>query len=109
TGSYRTRGTAHGHIPPRCVSTARVSCIGILTAMWRMRRSHREDCGVRGIRLRVRWAPGENGIGASECDVDGYGLRGGGALISAEDLERYETEMELSLFREYRDIVGRFS
>lgn len=29
--------------------------------------------------------------------------------MSAEDLERYETEMELSLYREYRDIVGQFS
>ena len=29
--------------------------------------------------------------------------------MSAEDLENYETEMELSLYREYRDIVGQFS
>ncbi|CAN5865469.1 MAG: DUF2469 domain-containing protein [Actinomycetota bacterium] len=29
--------------------------------------------------------------------------------MSAEDLERYETEMELSLYREYRDVVGMFS
>jgi hypothetical protein len=29
--------------------------------------------------------------------------------MSAEDLERYETEMELSLYKEYRDIVGHFS
>ena len=29
--------------------------------------------------------------------------------MSAEDLEKYETEMELSLYREYRDIVGQFS
>ena len=29
--------------------------------------------------------------------------------MSAEDLERYETEMELQLYREYRDIVGQFS
>ncbi|MDT5315723.1 MAG: hypothetical protein QOD90_3308, partial [Mycobacterium sp.] len=26
--------------------------------------------------------------------------------MSAEDLEKYETEMELSLYREYKDIVG---
>ncbi|MGI3783611.1 MAG: DUF2469 family protein, partial [Janthinobacterium lividum] len=25
--------------------------------------------------------------------------------MSAEDLERYETEMELQLYREYKDIV----
>ena len=29
--------------------------------------------------------------------------------MSAEDLENYETEMELSLYREYRDVVGLFS
>ena len=29
--------------------------------------------------------------------------------MSAEDLERYETEMELQLYREYRDVVGLFS
>ncbi|MCP2165398.1 DUF2469 domain-containing protein [Goodfellowiella coeruleoviolacea] len=29
--------------------------------------------------------------------------------MSAEDLEKYETEMELQLYREYRDIVGQFS
>src|SRR6266581_3993414 len=29
--------------------------------------------------------------------------------MSAEDLENYETEMELQLYREYKDIVGQFS
>lgn len=29
--------------------------------------------------------------------------------VSAEDLENYETEMELALYREYRDAVGLFS
>lgn len=28
--------------------------------------------------------------------------------MSAEDLEQYETEMELTLYREYRDVVGIF-
>jgi hypothetical protein len=28
--------------------------------------------------------------------------------MSAEDLEKYETEMELQLYREYRDIVSQF-
>ena len=28
--------------------------------------------------------------------------------VSAEDLEKYETEMELTLYREYRDVVGIF-
>ena len=29
--------------------------------------------------------------------------------VSAEDLENYETDMELALYREYRDAVGLFS
>ena len=29
--------------------------------------------------------------------------------MSAEDLEKYETEMELKLYREYRDVVGLFN
>ncbi|MGQ0844565.1 MAG: DUF2469 domain-containing protein [Sporichthyaceae bacterium] len=29
--------------------------------------------------------------------------------MSAEDLEKYETEMELSLYKEYRDVVGLFA
>jgi hypothetical protein len=32
----------------------------------------------------------------------------GSAAVSAEDLEKYETEMELQLYREYRDVVGLF-
>jgi hypothetical protein len=28
--------------------------------------------------------------------------------VSAEDLEKYETEMELQLYKEYRDVVGLF-
>jgi hypothetical protein len=30
-------------------------------------------------------------------------------VVSAEDLEKYETEMELTLYKEYRDIVSQFS
>jgi hypothetical protein len=29
--------------------------------------------------------------------------------VSAEDLEKYEAELELQLYREYRDVVGLFS
>jgi hypothetical protein len=29
--------------------------------------------------------------------------------MSAEDLERYETEIELSLYREYRDVLPMFA
>jgi Protein of unknown function (DUF2469) len=30
------------------------------------------------------------------------------AVVSAEDLERYETEIELQLYREYRDVLPMF-
>ena len=30
-------------------------------------------------------------------------------VLSSEDLEKYETEMELQLYREYRDVVGLFA
>jgi hypothetical protein len=33
----------------------------------------------------------------------------GADAVSAEDLEKYETEMELQLYREYRDVVRLFS
>src|SRR4029453_17251367 len=33
----------------------------------------------------------------------------GGGPMSAEDLEKYETDMELQLYREYRDIVRQFA
>ena len=29
--------------------------------------------------------------------------------MSTEDLERYESEMELTLYREYRDVLGLFT
>ena len=29
--------------------------------------------------------------------------------MSTEDLDRYETEVELALYREYRDVVGQFA
>ncbi|HET9256515.1 MAG TPA: DUF2469 family protein, partial [Pseudonocardiaceae bacterium] len=29
--------------------------------------------------------------------------------MSTEDLEKYETEMELSLYKEYRDVVSQFA
>jgi hypothetical protein len=29
--------------------------------------------------------------------------------VSAEDLEKYEAELELQLYREYRDVVGLFA
>ena len=41
--------------------------------------------------------------------VGHFGRRRTAEQMSAEDLEKYETEMELSLYREYKDIVGQFS
>jgi hypothetical protein len=32
-----------------------------------------------------------------------------GAAMSAEDLERYETEIELQLYKEYKDVLRMFS
>jgi ribosome biogenesis protein Nip4 len=37
------------------------------------------------------------------------GEREENGLMSAEDLEKYEAEMELQLYREYRDVVGLFT
>jgi len=37
------------------------------------------------------------------------GAMGHDGPVSAEDLENYETDMELALYREYRDVVGLFS
>ncbi len=42
-------------------------------------------------------------------DVVGGHVEKGRQGVSAEDLEKYETEMELSLYKEYRDVVGLFS
>jgi hypothetical protein len=33
----------------------------------------------------------------------------GSAHVSAEDLERYETEIELQLYKEYRDVLPMFT
>src|ERR1700759_1478437 len=49
------------------------------------------------------------------CRSRGYDQTGvfrfpcGAASMSTEDLEKYETEMELQLYREYRDIVRQFT
>jgi hypothetical protein len=32
-----------------------------------------------------------------------------GVAVSAEDLERYESELELQLFREYKDVVKTYT
>jgi hypothetical protein len=50
------------------------------------------ESGIRSCQRRLRWMANEGGHG-----------------MSAEDLEKYETDMELQLYREYRDIVRQFS
>src|SRR3712207_7919265 len=47
---------------------------------------------------------GAHGTGAQWGDRTAEGEH----AMSAEDLEKYETEMELKLYREYRDVVGLF-
>ena len=64
---------------------------------------HQSGDGARG-RLRTGAAR------RSWVREDGYRpTRRTAEAMSAEDLEKYETEMELSLYREYKDIVGQFS
>jgi hypothetical protein len=59
------------------------------------------DAGGGNAGRRVRRPAGrENVRGVTERRAD---------CMSAEDLEKYETEMELQLYREYRDVVGLFS
>lgn len=63
---------------------------------------------MAGSPLRTRRALGENG-GVASATSTNSACEEAGRFMSAEDLEKYETEMELSLYREYRDIVGQFS
>src|SRR5579875_89572 len=67
---------------------------------------------VRASLLRgVRWARGGRGTGRLDERAAGGHSRCaiGGVSMSAEDLEKYEAEMELQLYREYRDVVGLFT
>ena len=51
---------------------------------------------------------GPGGLGDQPGGCIG-GEREENGLMSAEDLEKYEAEMELQLYREYRDVVGLFT
>jgi hypothetical protein len=55
----------------------------------------------------VGWVPG--GSGVSQRAYTERNERQAAAPMSTEDLERYETEIELQLYREYRDVVPMFS
>src|SRR3954470_21523264 len=92
----------------RSASTARLRCTGAAggcrarsracSASRRICCSHPEHDGPSPTQART----------AAGRDTWHYG-EGGSRPVSAEDLEQYETEMELQLYREYRDIVGQFS
>ena len=58
---------------------------------------------VRG-QVVTRWLPW-----AGRAVAAGPAAMGHDGPVSAEDLENYETDMELALYREYRDVVGLFS
>ena len=50
------------------------------------------------------WPEGHN----EQSSAEPVSTRARGMSMSAEDLEKYETEMELTLYREYRDVVSIF-
>ena len=60
---------------------------------------------------QARLRPGSAGAGNADQRAAGERRQPaiGGVGMSAEDLEKYEAEMELQLYREYRDVVGLFS
>src|SRR5579862_5287241 len=80
------------------------------------RRPYRPD-GTRGRdgpddRPRSRRCPGSGGSRGRLRGASGGCIRGAreeNGTMSAEDLEKYEAEMELQLYREYRDVVGLFT
>jgi len=55
------------------------------------------------------WDRGGRGWATQPARLSRQG-RGGGhdGPVSAEDLEAYENDLELDLYREYRDVVGLF-
>ena len=60
----------------------------------------RQRAAGRGARAAGDWC--------STVSQHGPRRRRGGGGMSAEELEKYETEMELTLYREYRDVVSIF-
>jgi hypothetical protein len=74
---------------------------------------HRRQSRYRRRVRRTRVVGTTAGVahGRSPAAVPSVGrmLEWKASAMSAEDLEKYETEMELQLYREYRDIVRQFS
>src|SRR5699024_11972772 len=86
----RTRATRRRSTSPRCASTARASCTGAAGPC----RSSPENLPRSCSRPDLLPAPA-------------HAVHDGG--VSSEDLENYETDMELALYREYHDVVNLFS
>lgn len=63
---------------------------------------------LRSGRTRVR-PVAHDGSRSKRAHQDRRVLTKASAQMSSEDLEKYEAEMELQLYREYRDVVGLFS
>ena len=63
----------------------------------------RRAAGLEPLRP-ARWPAMSDAVPLTEVELRGTG----GVAMSAEDLEKYETEMELTLYREYRDVVAIF-
>lgn len=61
-----------------------------------------------GPRPRPRSSTRKSSRGSRGWRTIGGRTAEGEHAMSAEDLEKYETEMELKLYREYRDVVGLF-
>ena len=66
-------------------------------------RGSRRGAGARRERGASRW--GRRELSGPRHEVGSGEER----EMSAEDLEKYETDMELQLYREYRDIVRQFA
>ena len=55
-----------------------------------------------------RTCPGRLGSGTAALESRRH-EESAGTGVSAEDLEQYESELELQLYREYKDVVGIFT
>lgn len=101
------------------MSTARGGAA--LASAWGVVRMASGGTGIGvGKAERGRPPPGGTGIGAGKAERGRPAGRPDASLsaraprarhdgdVSSEDLENYETEAELALYREYRDVVGLF-
>src|SRR5262249_40911590 len=98
----------------RSADTVHAGCTASRTPMWprwwagRQIRVPSAWRPAKPQRHRLRWATMSGWEAECGEGADLERAKRGGAM-GAEDLEKYETEMELQLYREYRDIVRQFS